>query len=116
MLATHEVYMIDLTHESALSLRDVAKLIPPARLGKPVSFQCVLRWVLDGSLSPSGERVKLEAIRLGSRWITSREALQRFAERLTPPSANSPTSHMHTSRHRRLAAEQAERELNQMGI
>jgi hypothetical protein len=27
--------------------------------------------------------VRLEAVRLGGRWLTSREALQRFADRLT---------------------------------
>jgi hypothetical protein len=76
--------MIDLSSESLLSLADAAKLVPPARLGRPVSFQCVLRWVLEGSRAPDGRAVKLEALRVGGRWVTSREALQRFAEALTP--------------------------------
>jgi hypothetical protein len=107
--------MIDLTTESILSLRDAAKLIPPARRGRPCSFQCILRWALEGAKAPSGERVKLEAVRLGSRWVTSREAIQRFAEALTPrPTSDSPQTR--TLRRRRRAAEKAEKELERMGI
>jgi hypothetical protein len=76
--------VIDLSTESILSLRDAARLLPPARLGRPVSFQCLLRWVLDGSRAPDGTLVRLEALRVGGRYVTSREALQRFAEALTP--------------------------------
>src|SRR5262245_23181031 len=107
--------MIDLATESILSLRDAAKLIPPARQGRPVSFQCILRWALDGAKTPSGERVRLEAIRLGGRWVTSREAIQRWAEALTPKTDNS-MSRPRTLRQRRRSAEQAEKELERMGI
>jgi len=106
--------MIDLSTESIVSLRDAAKLLPPARQGRAVSFQCVLRWVLDGARGPDGELVRLEAIRLGGRWLTSREALQRFGESLTP--ANRSSSPARTSRQRRRAAERAERELENLGI
>jgi hypothetical protein len=107
--------MIDLSAESILSLRDAAKLIPPARRGRPVSFQCILRWAMEGARSPTGERVKLKAIRLGGRWVTSRESLQRFAEALTPRSDNI-MSKSRTPRQRRRAAERAEAELERMGI
>ncbi len=46
--------------------------------------ELVLRWILHSARNPAGEIVRLEAVRLGSRWMTSREALQRFAEQLTP--------------------------------
>jgi hypothetical protein len=82
--------MIDLANESLLSLADAARLLPPARLGRPVSFHCVLRWVLQGAAGAAGNVVKLEALRLGGRWVTSREALQRFAEKLTAPAADDP--------------------------
>jgi hypothetical protein len=108
--------MIDLATESLLSLSDAARLIPPVRRGRPVSFQCVLRWVLVGSKTPSGELVKLEALRLGGRWVTSLEALQRFAESLTPQSENTPASPPRTPRQRRRAAERAEEKLEQLGI
>ena len=44
----------------------------------------VLRWILTGLKSPAGELVRLEGIRIGGKWLTSKEAMQRFAERLTP--------------------------------
>lgn len=57
--------------------------LPPGRRGRHVSLSCALRWTLNGVRLPSGEIVRLEAIRLGGRWLTSIEALQRFAERQT---------------------------------
>jgi hypothetical protein len=104
---------IDLSAEAILSLRDAAKLIPPARQGRPVSFQCLLRWVLDGARGPDGQLVKLEGLRLGGRWLTSSQAIQRFAEALTPH-ADNPSSR--TPRQRQCAAERAEKELQSMGI
>jgi hypothetical protein len=106
--------MIDLSTETIVSLRDAAKLLPPARQGRAVSFQCVLRWVLNGARDPEGQLVRLEAIRLGGRWLTSREALQRFGERLTPPGKS--LSGTRTVRQRRRAAERAEKELEKLGM
>jgi hypothetical protein len=48
------------------------------RGGKRVNASTVWRWVHHGV-----KGVRLEALRLGNEWYTSREALQRFAERLT---------------------------------
>jgi hypothetical protein len=107
--------MIDITVEQPISLRDAAGLLPSNRKGKKVSFQCLLRWVLDGSLGPDGERIRLEALRLGNRYITSREALQRFALRLTPPEKK-PTRKPRTPKQARTACEQASRELEEMGV
>jgi hypothetical protein len=107
--------MIDLLTETVLGLKDAAKLVPSARQGRPVSFACLWRWVLHGAKAPDGERVRLEAVRLGGRWVTSREALQRFAERLTPQAQDQPAP-PRTPRQRRRAAERAEKELERMGI
>jgi hypothetical protein len=107
--------VIDLTSESSLSLAQAARLLPPGRGGRPVTLSCLLRWVLQGVRSPSGDVVRLEAARLGGRWITSREALQRFAEALTPrlgealPSSRTPIA-------RRRASERAAQELEKAGI
>jgi hypothetical protein len=76
--------MIDLAAETVLSLTEAAKLLPPARLGQPVTPSCLMRWVQVGARGADGRTVRLEALKLGGRWLTSREALQRFAERLTP--------------------------------
>jgi hypothetical protein len=58
----------------------------------------------------------LEAVRLGGRWVTSREALQRFAERLTPDLGNRPAPAPRTPTARRRAAEQAAKQLEALGI
>ena len=76
--------MIDLSTEIAISLTQAARLLPPARNGRPVTLGCILRWIVQGAKNPAGKRVHLEAVRLGGRWITSKQALQRFAEALTP--------------------------------
>jgi hypothetical protein len=70
---------------------------------------------MDGARGPNGERVKLEALRLGGRWVSSREALQRFAEALTPHT-DTPASATRTPRQRRRASERAARELERLGI
>jgi hypothetical protein len=104
--------VIDLTSESTLSLIQAARLLPPGRRGRPATLSCILRWVLKGAPGPNGERVKLEALRLGSRWVTSREALQRFAEALTP-SLDAPTALApRTPTARRRAAEQSGKRLD----
>jgi hypothetical protein len=75
--------MIDLRNEATLSLSQAAKLLPPGRRGRPVTLPCLLRWILDGVKTPNGV-VRLEAARLGGRWLTSVEALERFADKQTP--------------------------------
>jgi hypothetical protein len=75
--------MIDLRNETPLSLAQAAKLLPPGRRGRPVTLSCVLRWILRGVKTPRG-LVRLEASRMGGRWLTTVEALERFADRQTP--------------------------------
>jgi hypothetical protein len=108
--------MIDLANETTVSLAQVAREQPPGRGNAPCSLGCVLRWVLKGVRSPSGELVRLEAIRLGGRWVTSREALQRWAERLTPRLDEEPAPAPRTAAARGRAAEKAGKELEAMGV
>jgi hypothetical protein len=84
MQLLREKSMIDLQNEQILTLSDASRLLPPSRRGRPVSFSCLWRWALRGIKNHTGEVVKLEVIKVGGRLLTSREALQRFAERLTP--------------------------------
>jgi hypothetical protein len=114
--------MLDLKTETPIPLAEAAALIPPARGGKKTHLSTLLRWIVKGVRSPIGETVRLEAIRLGGRWMTSREALQRFAERLTPPlisftdgSLSSASPPLTLSRRERAAA-QAGRELDRLGF
>jgi hypothetical protein len=83
--------MLDLATEPPIPLAEAVKLIPPARCGKVTHLSTLMRWIRTGAKSPTGEVVCLEAIRLGGRWMTSRAAIQRFADRLTPhPNGGSP--------------------------
>lgn len=103
---------IDISAEQTISLTEATWLLPSGRKGRPVHLSCVLRWITNGSSAPGGRRVRLEAVRLGGRWITSREALARFAEALTPrfdqesaPAPRSPSKRQQASQH---AAKQLE--------
>jgi hypothetical protein len=109
--------MLDLTSERGLSLAEAAKLIPPSRGGKRTHLSTILRWILHGAKAPDGSLVRLEAVRLGGRWLTTCEAIRRFTERLTPaldPATTSGTPQ--TPGQRRRAAERAARELDKLGI
>jgi hypothetical protein len=107
--------VIEIASESTLSLAQAADLLPPGRGGARPTLGCVLRWILKGAKSPSGDLVRLDGIRLGGRWLTSREALQRFAERLTPQlDGEGPAPR--TANQRRKAAEFAAKQLEAMGI
>ena len=66
--------MLDLTKEPVLPLAAATKLVPPARNGKKTHLSTLLRWILKGCRGPDGALVKLEAGRIGNRWMTSREA------------------------------------------
>jgi len=76
----------------------------------------VLRWILDGATAPDGRRVKLDGLRVGGRWITSLEALQRFAEALTPMQTTEPVAPPRTATTRERATARAAKRLEQAGI
>jgi hypothetical protein len=100
--------MIDIHSEPLLPLSAAAALVPPARRAKRTHPSTLLRWVLDGIRSSDGARIKLEAIRLGGRWMTTRSALQAFAQRLTPDVDVKPPSPSHRVRNRAEDAVEAE--------
>ncbi len=106
---------IELT-ETILTLADAAKLLPRGRAGRPVHLSCILRWIIDGAKSPDGSRVRLGGVRLGSRWVTSREALQRFAEALTPRLDDTAPVKPRTPNQRERASAQAAKQLEAIGI
>ncbi|WP_162672261.1 DUF1580 domain-containing protein [Gemmata massiliana] len=70
--------------ESLLSLSAAARLFPPLRQHAAVRASTIWRWVREGVMTPNG-RVKLEAVRVGQSWITSREAVERFIAAQNPP-------------------------------
>src|SRR5262245_29559667 len=97
--------MLDVHNETMLSLRDASRRIPPSRNGKPTHVSTLLRWILNGV-----KGVKLDAVRLGGRWVTSVEAIQRFSRNLT--SAMAPQESLRSPHPSQAStAEQAEDEL-----
>jgi hypothetical protein len=107
--------MLDLKAETPLSLAQAARLVPPTRLDKPVHVSTIVRWILHGVRG-----VRLGAVRIGGRWVTSREALERFSAALTaqhdaslipPNQAARPSSVTHQRRQEHL-----ERELREIGL
>lgn len=100
--------------ETTLSLPAAAKRLPPYRGDRPVSVSCLMRWILDGIRTAHGN-VRLEAVRLGGHWLTSAQALERFAAAQTPNLADRPQL-PRTPASRRRASERAAERLNKRRI
>jgi hypothetical protein len=104
--------MLDITTEDTLTLSDASKILPRGRNGARPQLSTLLRWALDGVHGLDGRLVRLEAVRLGRKWVTSRQALQRFVGALTPaPRDNSASPPTRTPRQRQQASERAARRL-----
>lgn len=99
-----------------LSLPQAARRFPSARRGRPVSASCLWRWCHKGARVPGGGVVRLEAVRLAGRWLTSEEAIVRFLAAQTPPPPDAPPPAPRTPRRRQQAAERAAKKLDKMGI
>ncbi len=101
--------MIDTANEQLLTLQQAADRMPVSRGGRPVHFATIWRWI---------KARKLEGIRIGDRWLTSVEAIQRFAERQTLAAlGDNPAPAVPMQRKdRQRAIERAEREAELIGI
>ncbi len=99
--------------ENMIGLGTAARRQPPGQGERPVHPGTVGRWIADGARTADGRRVRLEAVRCGSKWVTSVEALEMFLAALTPAldSARAPRS----PAERRRASVQAAAELREHG-
>jgi hypothetical protein len=79
--------MIDSALETLISLANVPKSpeLPRRRRGKRINVSTLYRWATVGC-----KGIVLETIQVGGTRCTSREALQRFFERLSLPSQAGP--------------------------
>ena len=75
--------MIDTTTESPIPLTQAADELPRRRRGRKTHVSTLFRWSKAGC-----KGVRLETIQVGGTRCTSREALQRFFERLSEPTSN----------------------------
>ena len=91
----------------------------PAHRGKgTVDPSTVFRWVTKGTRAADGRVVKLEAGRVGGRWLTSRDAVARFVSALTAaasPDAPPAPPAVRTSTARRKASDRAAAKLREKG-
>lgn len=67
-----------LVTEPLISFSEAARLFPTGRRARPVAASTVWRWATTGVRTKDGRTVRLETLRLGSRWITTTPAVQRF--------------------------------------
>ncbi len=86
--------------------------------GTPCDFTTVYHAVTKGSALPDGSKERLEAVRLAGRWITSKQAIERFVVALTEAwsdrASDVPTVPTKNENNRRLA--KADAELTALGI
>jgi hypothetical protein len=100
--------VIDLANEEILRIEEVAHLCR-------THFSTVFRSIMKGVPSQSGERVRLEAVRIGGKWVSTHAAIQRFAE-ATTPKFNEATPAPRSTTARQRAAERAGVALTEAGI
>jgi hypothetical protein len=109
--------MIDSTTETLISLAEAAKAVPRRRRGRKTHLSTIYRWATIGVRG-----VVLETLQCGGSRVTSREAMQRFFERLSgpdpigPPRGHSGPDPIHRSAARRQRdSAEAGRKLAEMG-
>src|SRR5262249_40842843 len=101
--------MIRIDEEQAITSREAAKLYGSSRDGRPTHASTIVRHILKGTKLPSGEVVRLEGGKIGKKWITTRQAVQRYVDTLTRVAlaetepADAPTPAISPRRQRELA-------------
>jgi len=101
--------------EPRITLSQAASKYPGNRGAGRLHPATLTRWILAGIKALDGRIVRLEAERLGCRWLTTSDALRRFAAALTnlPPAEETPAPRSTVARSKASAA--AARELEKMG-
>ena len=99
--------------EPTIGVAEVARRFPSARGSGRVHPQTVVRWIQRGVKSASGRRVRLEAVRVGYRWMTSEAAVKRFLGAATESQAAALP--LRSPGQRQRVSEAAAQELEQFG-
>ncbi len=73
-----------------LNLATVAKQLPGNSESGHVNPSTAWRWAKTGCRLPDGRRVFLEVVKIGSRWLTSKQAVDRFIVALTDANQTDP--------------------------
>jgi hypothetical protein len=103
---------VNLKTETVVDLNQASRYLGLGRNRRPMHLSTLVRAITRGV---KGHR--LEALRIGNRWLTSIEALQRWGERQAAASASPVGESPHrTSAARRRSDERAAAELDRRGI
>src|SRR5262245_37101128 len=105
----------EILNGNGLNLAAAARLFPPYRGTKPINPSTVFRWIMSGVRLSDGSLLRLEARRIGGRWLTYREAVERFIDKQTPRFSDDPVPQSRMLRRHTKAAERAGRELDKIG-
>lgn len=98
-----------------LGVGAAGRKFPGQRGNKSTDPVTIWRWITQGAKGPDGvTRIKLEAVRVGGRWLTSEQAIGRFVAALTG-TANQPTPAPRAPAERRRASAAAARRLEKIG-
>lgn len=107
--------LIEIQSGQGFSLPAAGRQFPAHRGTGTVDPSTVFRWVTRGSKTANGRLVKLEAVRVGGRWLTSRDAVTRFVAALTDLVTSPEPAASRTPTERTRASAAAGRKLQQMG-
>lgn len=107
---------IDVFNESVITFSEASKLLPRRRRGCKVHPSCIYRWYQAGLRSASGMIVRLEIVQIGGTKCTSKEALQRFFDRLQDRQLPEVSPEIPTMRTRSKQMRETERKLRMMGL
>ena len=103
----------NLLTEKFVSLSQAASMFPPYRRGRPVSPSCLWRWVRHGVRLHNGQVVRLEAVKVAGRHLTTVEAVRRFigAQQIDEPAPSirvaQPVTKERTTARRQQESERA---------
>ncbi len=74
---------INLLSERPISIAVARRQHIPKIDNRPISPATGYRWIKKGVLAGDGTRVRLSAVRIGRKYMTTAEAVQRFLAELT---------------------------------
>ena len=107
--------MSALLSEDLIPLGVAANLFPGARGADRVNPATVFRWCTRGTRTPDGQVVKLECLRVGSRLLTSRQAVVRYVANLTGSIPGTNRSSPRTPSEKARSSEAAAAALKKLG-
>ena len=111
--------MVDCVSAQLRALRDYCGKIPGHRKGSRTHISTLIRWATKGVKTPAGERVKLRAVRAGSKWLTTDEWFEGFIATLTTasqPGGDAAAAPIRSPAERNRAAADSVRQLDERGV